>query len=637
MNGVILPRIHRVEFHGFQPLFEKPIKLDLPAGPFLVLGGNGIGKTTMLQAITFGLAGPAGPDIEKDTAYQWDVENLAHKLVAPKNAEIIVEFSMAKNRITVRRGVDTDGIRGLRVNRDDPIDNTQTASQEYENAVTLYGNYPSFDEFRYLMHRLCYLAENRRNLLWDKAAQVRAIMLVCGDAAGEADFRTTRAALQNTDTEKRHLHVDIGRLKSRIEKLEGRPLQVVERKSGDITPAPLLIDEAADLQKELDLVARGRIKLLKRLSRTRKALLILNVNLEHRQEQLGAREDAFVLKTLRKLEDGASALALHKLLVYKRCPYCTQVAEKLARGAQKAITTGNCPICGQPHAAEASSGELAELRGIIMAGTREREKLDRACSNDESLLLDLEQKEMSLRARLSEITLKLPRIPKEDDIELDTKNIASLQKTLQVYEKKHAQLEQRCAELKKSVEEKYANFTASCARRLDQLQKVASEYGQEFLGDPCEFVLVPASGELSAFNYFVPKYADIERKRPDACSESERFFLDIAFRMALVDLAGVLSNTRGTFICETPENALDLAYTDNVAEMFSKFAVREFSILLTANIQLGGVAKPLLGKYPPADRIKRVFNLIEAGVTTQVQQRKEREFSAQFKQLVGQV
>ena len=83
-------------------------------------------------------------------------------------------------------------------------------------------------------------------------------------------------------------------------------------------------------------------------------------------------------------------------------------------------------------------------------------------------------------------------------------------------------------------------------------------------------------------------FADEERKSPETCSESERFFLDIAFRMALLELAGELSDSSSTFICETPETALDLAYTKNVSEMFSRFAKHGFALVLSANIQLGG-------------------------------------------------
>jgi DNA repair exonuclease SbcCD ATPase subunit len=70
MSGVILPQIRRVSLNGFEPLFtDGQLTMELPKGPFLLLGGNGLGKTTSLQTIVFAIAGEVDPQIEERTDF----------------------------------------------------------------------------------------------------------------------------------------------------------------------------------------------------------------------------------------------------------------------------------------------------------------------------------------------------------------------------------------------------------------------------------------------------------------------------------------------------------------------------------------------------------------------------------------
>jgi len=121
-----------------------------------------------------------------------------------------------------------------------------------------------------------------------------------------------------------------------------------------------------------------------------------------------------------------------------------------------------------------------------------------------------------------------------------------------------------------------------------------------------------------SLSVFVPKFNGTARPNEESCSEAQRFFLDIAFRMALIDLASDLSDQRGGFICETPETALDMSYIDNVVAMFRRFAGRGHSLLLTANVQIEGIAQKLLASIPRGERRGHVLNLFEIGQPSDV-------------------
>jgi hypothetical protein len=120
---------------------------------------------------------------------------------------------------------------------------------------------------------------------------------------------------------------------------------------------------------------------------------------------------------------------------------------------------------------------------------------------------------------------------------------------------------------------------------------------------------------------FVPEFDETLRETPDSCSEAQRFFLDIAFRMALLDYASAKPGTPATFLCETPETALDMSYVDNVVEMFAGFAKGGHTILLTANVQRAGIAEELMKKVRKPQRRHRVLNLLDIGQLTEVHKR----------------
>jgi hypothetical protein len=172
MSGIILPKIRRVSATGFEPIFsDGHLDLNLPSGPFLLLGGNGLGKTTTLQTIIFALAGDAGSDVEEKPEFQWGSSYFKNRLNKPQEAEVEVEFSLSDTKITVRRRMNSKTIRGVKVDGEAWVNDSTEATKKYEDSVCAGGAYECFDDFRYLIHRLCYLGESRRSLVWDQGAQ----------------------------------------------------------------------------------------------------------------------------------------------------------------------------------------------------------------------------------------------------------------------------------------------------------------------------------------------------------------------------------------------------------------------------------------------------------------------------------
>ena len=636
MSGIILPKIGRISSTGFEPIFnDGHLDINLPSGPFLLLGGNGLGKTTTLQTIVFALAGDAGSDIEEKTEFQWGASYFKNRLNKPQEAEVEVEFSLSDTKIIVRRRMNSKTIRGVKIDGAAWIHDSTEATAKYEESVCAAGAYECFDDFRYLVHRLCYLGESRRSIVWDQGAQLRIVMMVCGDAEMERDFRKLRATLKETDSELRHTHVDIGSLEKRLSQIETSKKAACSDNEEKSDGIQIAIRQSAELEAELLPLSKMRLKLREKLVAVRKDLIGINNELEHLQITFSQLEDAFVLKTLRGMENSSAALALHKLLVHELCPFCTKKTTALAAQARVAVAQKKCPICGQQHASDVSSDEIGKLRQKIASKTIKQDELQKVLEGIEEEEARLISREVAIKDKLNIIVAKLPRVQFAEVSGLVGSNPQEIRERLRTTRTHYYQLELKKKNLEEDMEEKYKSFSSLCARRLSQLSALASEYGNKFLGAPCNFVMTPSRERLSLFSFFVPEFEEKRRESPESCSESERFFLDIAFRMAVIVFAGLLSKTRSTFICETPENALDLAYTENVAAMFQKFSYDGYSLLLTANLQLGGVAKPLLAAYPKKEKEKRTLNLIEKCPLSGVQSDKKKEFMRVYRGIIG--
>ena len=80
-----------------------------------------------------------------------------------------------------------------------------------------------------------------------------------------------------------------------------------------------------------------------------------------------------------------------------------------------------------------------------------------------------------------------------------------------------------------------------------------------------------------------------------------------------------------------------MSYADNVAEMFSKFTKGGGFCFLTANLQAGGVAEPLLGKVKSKEeRANRVINLLSYSRLSDVQEKAKVKFNNQLIKLMGE-
>ena len=186
--SLVLPRISRVPLTGFDPIFNGRVELAPPptAQP-PVLGGYGLGKTTILEAIAFGVAGPADDVIQRDREdkrYMWGA-SLFRERLNHAHTEVAVRLFLGTKRL----GVDVVWIQRLFGESRWTTASGSTPTLRpalYAEAIVNSGGYRGFDDFRFLVHRLSYLPESRQNIVWHAETQLRIFLLLCADGDTEA-------------------------------------------------------------------------------------------------------------------------------------------------------------------------------------------------------------------------------------------------------------------------------------------------------------------------------------------------------------------------------------------------------------------------------------------------------------------
>lgn len=629
---VLLPRLLTARLLGFAPIFDEPLELVFPStGAFVILGGNGLGKTTIMQAIAYGLCGgPEDEAVEPAKAHRWDCRYFRGRLHDERGSPSTIEIGVAfgEHHVEIVRGIRASSVQRIQVDSESWVSGPD-ASIRYERFLTHVAGYRQPADFAFLVHRLLYLPESRRLLAWDADAQTRLVMLLSPDLVDEQEFRLRRARLKQLDSKKRHTHVDIGKLRKVVGRLEvvkqpgEEKLQPADRATSGAHAPTLKLEE---LLGRLAEVRRSREAADRRLLQTREELSRRASEVEELRRELESREAVLIQRALDESVGAETRLDLPiaALCEHGVCPACGTQARALQALALERQREHQCVLCGAEELAAVDDLDTATLRSQLSQKRRAELRLARRSRAEQGAREALRHRELVLDGSVAEIrandslsssALVLRRLESEQE-----PSIGVARSTLAELIKREAELETQIAGERDHLEGEYARFRDSVAADIDRLRSLYGSYATRFLGVECELHELEGTQRLFRLPTLVPFFEGAERPAPEACSEAQRFFLDIALRMSLIEWASH-PTVPSMFLCETPENALDLSYIDNVADMFESFANANHLAVVTANIQREGLAHRLLKKVPASDRAQRHLNLLRHGRLSDVHKR----------------
>jgi DNA repair exonuclease SbcCD ATPase subunit len=596
-------KLQKVILRNFS-LYKKDGKVyevneEINEGVYCLAGANGLGKTTFLNSINFGLTGivlepnkevlSPGEIVESNKTYteRYFLGRINKK--DEKKAEIEIFFKINEKIFRIIRNFfEREELRLLEVfstlgdkkishftNRNE---SPRELNKHYQKLLADEIGFTSFDYFVFYQLYIFTFDENRRMIFWDDRASSHALAIAFNSAPDytERILNFTRE-IERHESNARNLKWQSTQAKKKIEEL-------INKTKGQKTPDTEKLENEYDkLHKDLEKIERtfGNIKIeydtmLKKQSHLNSE--IMQLRNEHR-------------KLFSRYSQPYSKLLGNSNIQYsmknQKCCLCSAAGSNIVENIEKNIHKEMCPLCNTT--INDSSNVLQDSLFTLI-----QENDLKICTKNtelENIISEIDGKKFELDNAEIELN-KVKEIVKE--FTEDNPNISFKGTGNKNIDTLIEQYRKQCDLASKEAQDEYAERNKLKPEYEKLLKRVEVSYKE------AETIFVPIFKRLA--KSFIGLDLNIQPKRNDKTiklvlelkdtartesfqlSESQRFFLDIALRMSL---AIFLSDNKNgaTMMVDTPEGSLDIAYESRVGNMFAEYAtIYNQNLFMTANI-----------------------------------------------------
>lgn len=597
-GGYCFPTIERVELSAFDLYRRKPdVTIDIQRHVFCLIGANGLGKSTYLSSLLYCLTGGipyrarkfSSPGEYAAEAMRGDRRDDYYRgrlsEAAAARATITIQLRWQhKSASVTRQLVGSGAVTALdvRVNGEATTVSfpEREAESAYRNLVVEECGMPTFDQFVFLMHYVCAFDEGRHLLLWDTAALTNALYLAFGSDAEHA----AKANDLKREVERQGSRARNSRFAARQSLDEAKRLQkILSGGDGGVYEEATLeryrrlnerLDEAAQRAHRKDLELRKSEAMV-----VDRSAALTGLQVEYESE-FAARADAFSTVRHHPL--------IRSTLRDDHCAVCasTGVADKI----QSLIESGACPLCGNAIASDGDERTIVEKLMVLDQRIEEtRAELEEVIRRRERLKEDhvtSVQAEDAAREAREEFLTAHPSVDRQADsqakpevVNVEIQRLLATAERLGRQSKEEYQKRNQARYALHAIERKLQSRFDEHSERFTELFRKSAE---AFVGLTVDIELEHHKGKNETGFELLLSLEDQIRARADAVSESQRFFLDIALRMALAEF---MSPGAATLLIDTPEGSLDITYEARAGQMFSEFAERSNHIVMTANLR----------------------------------------------------
>ena len=607
------PKITGVQLSCFDLYRRKPnvdVKIDSPV--FCLIGANGLGKSSFLNTLLYGLTGGLpyrARSFSSPREYAEEATRLDRRHdyyggrlseTAKEHAAITVQLSWPTKTAAVTRQLFGAGaVVALEVEANDGTVSSGSKDTDAETAykalVVAECRLPDFDQFIFLLHYVCAFDEDRHLLLWDPIALTNALYLAFGsDAAQPARANALKRDVERSGSRARNSRFAARQSLDEARRLR-RALEGSDEEDGadeatvkTYTHLNGRLDDAVQRVHQKDLQVRKAEAMV-----SDRSAALTELQLEY--------DETFTARA------AGSPLTRHHPLVRStirndRCAVCAAagVAAKIRYSMEENI----CPLCGSGVANALDDDKTLEKLKTLDLGIEElRAELKKSLDRRGRLKDDYEtalQAEIAARDARDAFLGDNPNADRYARSETDpgaiNATIERLQEEAQRFDvqsrREYAERDRARRALLKIERDLQGAFDESSERFIELFRT----YAKDFIGLTVDIELEHRKGKNETGFELLLSLEDQARSRADDVSESQRFFLDIALRMALTEF---MSAPTATLLIDTPDGSLDITYEARAGDMFSNFAKLGNSILMTANLRSSALLRRL------AERQKR--------------------------------
>lgn len=615
MRKIHLPELVKIKISNYT-LYPNGLdfEYDFVKGVNLVLGGNGMGKTTFVNLIKYGLIGHYKKQFDFTRTYKDKMisKRLLYPLDYFKNrmddsittvnnpcVELIFKIKDASFRVIRSLKsicLDEAYVDNIPLVGDVIIQNKYEGLNPSEREKYLYHSYEkeiekhsglNFDDLILFVNEILYFGEDHKTILWsngDNAIDVQNELFNKYFNSPVLDKERQEAFRQSKyyDSISRHRSEDIRAIRKvldKIEKIDGTNVlshnpynEIIELKN-----------EIDSLEKKQKTIMEVNLENANKASINQNKINSLSLIANDLEQKINATESNLNSKVWENLHP-LYHLFIENIKKNTICPLCNQHNEKLNNYVVNDST--HCFCCGSEFDKVDDLALNEELKKLLLEY--------KSCTNEiqenqkKNRELDVSNKNNDRELRQIESLLR-KKIQRVRTLELSTKNEESKEASpneLKAFYDEIVRLDlekNKFQELSRSFYQKAEKINKEIESQIIlntvKFSSIFSEYAGDFLGVPCSLTFDKSN--YSTIKRFYPVIDGKIRFHEEELSESQRFFIDHSFRMSILSY---FYSSPTFYIVETPDSSLDISYEQNAAKVFLRFLEKPNSLLITSNL-----------------------------------------------------
>lgn len=613
MRKIFLPTLKKVKISNFT-LYPNGLDFDYDFinGINMVIGGNGMGKTTFVNLIKYSIIGHFKKEFDFTRTYKdnkiekrslhpinYYKNRIDETIETSSKPSITIEFLIDKNLFSVNRCLETISLNSYSINGKNVEGNVISQSKyetlnNDEKADCLLFKYEqdvannsgiSFDNLIFFVNEILFFGEDHKTILWSDGKSGNDVQNELFNKyfnTPELDKARQEAERQAKyfDSSSRHRSEDIRAIRKVLDK--------INKDKGVKNTDKSINTKILELKNEIQKIDARLLKTQKDRKKIESDILVVS----NRINELSQQEES--LEKSKKIAENElfqnKYINLHKSydLFYKSiktnslCPLCSkEVDEDFTK--IKLDHPNNCILCDQEinHIDDKKLDDEFKLINNQLRNEHIKiRKLQKDVIENEKKLEDfdtnfndLSDRKRKLQSELRNLEYANSQVPKNqtDQLQEFYNEINSLEKLKNKFQEQSKIEKLKAERISKEIENEISSITK-------KFSLLFSDYAGEFLGVQCSLTY----DDLGDGNKrFYPVIDGKLRQYEEELSESQRFFIDHSFRMSIL----AFFYTKPTFyIVETPDSSLDISYEKNAAKVFMKFIENDNALILTTNL-----------------------------------------------------
>ncbi|WP_345861178.1 AAA family ATPase [Shewanella algae] len=632
---ICFPVLRNVKIRNYQLYSNEHsdgIEHSFFGGVHLIVGINGLGKTTLLNAIYRLLVGPndAPKGGEKNLGSSkneltgWRRRKFFSSRVKDGALDATIEgtIGFGGRRIKVKRKLSNLEIVSLSID-DVDIDASQKI---YEDKVEELSGLPSFVDFYSVVKFLVFFLEDRTDLIWDHMSQFEMFRILFFDKNSAKLAAEYRDGARSADSNYRNLLASVNKIKVELDQLTSEETEI-NRKNYASAQAGLSGIELrlAELNDEYSENSAEITKIRVKIAQSQRSFDEYKFGIEEAQHSL-------LSKNFPSLNDTIKIL-LSNLSSGGGCFVCGNESKSTYNVIADSLEHKCCPVChseenfqeSYENVVNENESEKSEAK-IEILHKKSKECL-KEYDNNKSILAELYIKQDTLleQIRLTseerifwyrKVSIIEKSLPSEDSTTEELiKQLRSWQGMLQQYDdirvsKTKAyrrEIELQEEDLKKKLQLLKKKFEYYCSRLLAETVMLDLDYFEGPLGQGGKEKVKTPYFKVKMTSGVHTEHPEF-RESEEQVSESQREFIDLAFRLSLIDVVTESDNLPAMVVMETPEASLDSIFMHEISRLFRSFGDKNDGknvFLASTNLNQSSMISSLLGVDDMPDHIEQ--------------------------------